>query len=162
MPYKPVNRPTEPCSNPNCDNRVQPRRHSATGTHWCREKPCQAMRQRQYAAIRKIRREAELEAARQSGTGEVASKIRHALMAAVMAGVRVSCTGCGSPEVLPGFLHRAGVGSTEPCYGVGSLGREIEGTLLDLAMPHLLTPERLAQQQAEYAHPEQAVVGAAE
>lgn len=117
------------CSNPECSNTVKPRRRSATGDHWCPERACQAMKQRQLRAAKK--------AAGLLGFTQEEERIE--LVRLALHGERRPCPECDLEDGVPGFLHRAAPGSTNVCRGLGEAGRTAGPKWIDLIHPERAT-----------------------
>lgn len=123
-PQKPLLQPYS-CSNPECPNVVQPRRRSSSGDHWCSERACQAMRQRQLRA-----------AARLAGKHRMTQEEeRLELMRLALHGQRRPCPSCDLEDAIPGYLHRAAPGSRQICEGLGGAGRAAGVLWIDLVHP---------------------------
>lgn len=116
-------RDLEPGQVVRCPNRVASRRPSATGTHWCPHKDCQSTKQR---FLRERRKEAELDDFRE---------VVHALVRDLAFKPRQRCEVCGLEDALPGWFHRRGVASAEPCPVSGPKGRGLPPGTLDQIHP---------------------------
>lgn len=115
--------PDEPRVTLRCSNRVNARRPSSTGKHFCPAKRCQASKQRFYRT-RRIK-----EATLQSG------ELMLALVRAMMVpDGRVPCAHCGHPSALPGWAHPADAAATTPCYALGKLGPGLPPGVLGTAV----------------------------
>lgn len=113
------------CSNPECSNVVQPRRHSQTGDHWCQEPACQSMKQKQLRAARKIA---------MIGNSTVEDE-RLTLLRSALHKPRAKCPECDLEDGVPGFLHRAAPQSKQICDGLGGAGRAAGALWIDTVHP---------------------------
>lgn len=96
-----------------CPSKVQPRRPSESGMHYCSSLSCQRKKQRDLYARR-------TQAARKDRDAEILDFGR------AMTQPRTGCSNCGRSDAIEGYIHPNEEG--EPCSGAGGLRFGFAGT----------------------------------
>lgn len=118
--------PTWPCDAPGCLNRVQTRKESKSGLHFCPDPKCQAAKQKAYRSRRR------------EGNPSI-NEARRQLVADVAHLERAKCGYCQLENALPGWAHRDMRNPEKICTGVGRRGAELGGGgFLDAIHPELV------------------------
>jgi hypothetical protein len=93
---------TVPCTS--CQGPVRVRRPSLSGDHFCKEKECQAIKQRKYHRIRRAEAARRAEEAAQVESRANRERLLD-LVDALAHAERVTCEACGRTDALPGYAH---------------------------------------------------------